>query len=271
MKHETGNLKLLILSSILLMFILLDIIRDAQSLKTFIKNASDNFLNDSLNISYSIQIAASYTTKINQDSLKHEYKLTSDLKEIFHNGWYKYSAGSFTNLLEARKFRLELMKEKGIGGAFIVCFKNNIRQDNIIIPKNFLTTKNEQLKTNYEYRVQIKASNIKIPLDTVAKQFNLVEKIIEDFNDNWFKYTIGSFDNYRSAKDFRNKLRQKKGLSDCFVVVYENGQRLSQIPLQIKSHNFGLSDKSVTQNPEPKPQSSAFTSQPPEPGFIKKI
>lgn len=217
----------------MLLLIMLDNIYDVHSLKSFITNTSGSLENDSLNLTYSVQIAASYNTKMNADSIKHKFHLSADIKEIFHHGWYKYSTGSFTNINDAKKLRQELCRVKGLGGAFIVCFKNNIRQETIIFPKNVRTTNNEKRTTNYEYRIQLKASyNHKIPLDTIAKEFNLIEKINEDIDNGWYKYTVGAFDDYKSAKEYRDKLRQKKGLSGCFVVAYEKGQRLSHLPEQ---------------------------------------
>ena len=219
------------MSSVMLLLIMLDNIYDVHSLKSFITNSSDSFANDTLNLTYSVQIAASYNTKMNADSIKRKFNFSTDIKETFHHGWYKYSTGSFINLNDAKRLRQELIMEKDLGGAFIVCFKNNIRQETIILPINLRTTNNEQRTTNFEYRIQLKASyNHRIPLDTIAKEFNLIEKINEDLDNGWYKYTVGSFDQYMSAKDYRDKLRQKKELSGCFVVAYEKGQRLSRLP-----------------------------------------
>jgi hypothetical protein len=239
---------LVALSALMIITMFFISVFNVKSVKSFLKETADKFFTDSLNITYSVQIAASYKVKMNADSLKHKFNLSAEVKEILHHNWYKYSVGCFISLNDAINLKLELCKEKGLGGAFIVCFRDNIRQENLIINQKLPGAKGSQLKTNYEYRIQIQAVyDKKIPTDTIAKQFNLIEKINEDFDEGWYKYTIGSFDDYNSAKDFRDKLRQKKGLSGCFVVAYEKGQRLSLLP---KLRFGGLTSLAINQMPK---------------------
>ena len=232
-KPGTQNTKLLILTSILLVLIFFDSIKDVHSLKSLFKFNNALTTPDSLlqtDVSYSVQICASYKARLNIDSLKKKLNISDPVKEILHNSWYKYSVGSFADISDARKLKHELRKHKGLGGAFLVCFKNNVRQDNIIVPGNLLPTPNSRFSNIYEYRIQIKASlNVPFPVDTLAKQFSLIDYIAENKEEGWYKYTIGYFDNYKAAKDYRDKLRQKKGLESCFVVAYEKGKRLSHL------------------------------------------
>lgn len=48
-------------------------------------------------------------------------------------------------------------------------------------------------------------------------------KVTEKFEDNWYKYTIGEFDNFNDAKE----LLQSSSVRKAFVVAYQGGERLS--------------------------------------------
>ncbi len=103
-----------------------------------------------------------------------------------------------------------------------------------------------------EFRVQVRASKQAIiPITKLAKKYNLIEKINEDYSGNWYRYSIGSFSTYNDAKTFRNTLISENGISDAFVVVFYNGERLDNINdlKDIDPNNYpgqkSITDKSV--------------------------
>lgn len=245
--NKINNRSLLIISLLLMVLIYFDSISDVHSLRSLFNSAAYIMPEDTANVKYSVQICASFGTKINADSLKNRYNIKTEIKEIKHRGWYKYSVGEFSGIREARALKLELRKQSGLGGAFIVCFKNNVRQESIVIKE----TKALLSEKNVEYRIQVKASyNIRIPIDSVAKEFSLIDLIKVDIEDGWYKYTVGSFESFKAAKEYRNKLRQKKGLEACFVVAYENDKRLSALPVS-KITNFQIfkfADSQITKS-----------------------
>ena len=56
------------------------------------------------------------------------YNLTRPVKVESHEGWYKYTAGSFTTYKQAGDFKNTLIS-KGIEGVFIVAYRNGTRID----------------------------------------------------------------------------------------------------------------------------------------------
>lgn len=83
-----------------------------------------------------------------------------------------------------------------------------------------------------EYRVQIRA-NIRQPMSKsgLENRFNIpASDIKEDRHNNYFIYTVGSFDTYEEARMYRDKLRRENGVHDAFVVAFQYGSRLPKLP-----------------------------------------
>jgi hypothetical protein len=57
-----------------------------------------------------------------------EYNLSRPVKVESHEGWYKYTAGSFSSYKQAGDFK-NGMESKGITGAFVVAYRNGARVD----------------------------------------------------------------------------------------------------------------------------------------------
>ncbi len=93
------------------------------------------------------------------------------------------------------------------------------------------------VKTDYEiapndveYRVQIRAAyKAKIPIETLAKKFNLSVEFKEDCISNWCYYSVGSFDTYAQAKEYRNTLMNEHAIRDAFIVAFYKGRRLNEL------------------------------------------
>ena len=79
------------------------------------------------------------------------------------------------------------------------------------------------------YKVQISATRKSPVRDNkwFSSKYNWEDSVDLTYHDGWKKYLIGTFQDYKRAKDLRNRTSAK--LSDAFVVAYENGQR---IPVQ---------------------------------------
>ncbi len=86
---------------------------------------------------------------------------------------------------------------------------------------------------DFYYRVQIAACRQALSKKEMKLRWEHPEKVQVSFEDNWFKYTIGSFSEYRSARELRDNSRVK----GAFVVAYFNGKRIKITPyLVIKNH-----------------------------------
>jgi hypothetical protein len=81
-----------------------------------------------------------------------------------------------------------------------------------------------------EYRVQVTAGyKVKIPLETLASKYNLTVDFKEDCLGNWCHYSVGSFQTYDRAKEYRNILIRNNGAKDAFIVAFYKGQRLNAL------------------------------------------
>jgi hypothetical protein len=81
-----------------------------------------------------------------------------------------------------------------------------------------------------EYRVQVTAGyKSKIPIETLATKYRLNVEFKEDCLGNWCHYSVGSFDTYEQAKEYRNKLMSENGARDAFIVAFYNGKRLNEL------------------------------------------
>ncbi|MCU0359279.1 MAG: N-acetylmuramoyl-L-alanine amidase [Bacteroidia bacterium] len=74
------------------------------------------------------------------------------------------------------------------------------------------------------YSVQFASSDAPMNL----KQIKFAAVVDPDFYkiNNVLKYTSGKFDSFKEATAHKNELRNK-GLTDCFVVAFQNGERIS--------------------------------------------
>ncbi|MEJ5303087.1 MAG: hypothetical protein HPY80_07230 [Bacteroidales bacterium] len=78
-----------------------------------------------------------------------------------------------------------------------------------------------------EFRVQLTSSRSRIDPEKLAQLYPLKEKIFEDFSDGFYQYTAGSFKTAQEADRYKEKLASELGLSDLYVVFFQNGTRIS--------------------------------------------
>lgn len=95
-------------------------------------------------------------------------------------------------------------------------------------------TEKTSTKTSYEsiftgvvvfYSIQIAASEIPlINLEQKLQKKGFFEKILEDFDGSYYRYSVGDFESMDKALILKNKL-VKNGYPDAFIVEYNNGMR----------------------------------------------
>jgi hypothetical protein len=81
------------------------------------------------------------------------------------------------------------------------------------------------------YKVQIAACRTKLTQAFLKKVYRGPEEIMESFENNWFKYTIGSYGSYAEAKKLKDICKTR----GAFIVSYLNGKRFKITMQMVKS------------------------------------
>ncbi len=84
----------------------------------------------------------------------------------------------------------------------------------------------------FEYRVQVLAKyDKKMSFQQISNMYHLpVNEIKENMRNGYYIYSVGSYATYEEARQRRNQLRTSNGITDAFVVAFENGKRLDKLP-----------------------------------------
>lgn len=82
-----------------------------------------------------------------------------------------------------------------------------------------------EVKDNIEYRIQILSSSSKLNKDSLRKEFELKDKVKEEFYNGSYKYVVGTFKTYDEARENKNKMDFSRYIP--FVVAYNNGTRIT--------------------------------------------
>lgn len=182
-------------------------------------------------ISYRIQIGAS-STQLPPEQQAQRFKGAENIKEYQEGGIYKYTAGEFSLLLQAKKYRDEL-KNKGFKDAFIVSFKENKRITAPIdtaglAPPTGLVPPVPPSPSDTAityYRVQIGTSSSPLSTSELEATFKDAENIKEYREGDMYIYTAGEFTDSTSAIGYYNKLKGA-GLNDIFIVRFKNNEKI---------------------------------------------
>jgi cell division protein FtsN len=186
-------------------------------------------------IVYRIQLGA-YNHKLSRDVFP---KIDNLVEVKTENGFYTYSAGSFTNYQDAVNYKIQLATI-GYPDAFIKAYQNGKR---IALDKagatyvkptkedmnEAVTQENNTLdKTQISFKVQLGVFKDAPPADMAAKFKEHPDIVTEKDSTGLTRYVLGSYNNYNAAKTERDLVANDPLLKGAFVVAYFKDQ---QIPL----------------------------------------
>jgi hypothetical protein len=86
----------------------------------------------------------------------------------------------------------------------------------------------EKKENGLNYHVQVGAfTNAKVTADRLKRKFKIKEKITSDMEGGFSKFMIGSYDEYKVARDKREVTKITNGVKSAFVVAYNQGKRIT--------------------------------------------
>lgn len=81
---------------------------------------------------------------------------------------------------------------------------------------------------NVKYMVQVGAfTNSSVTADRLKRKFKISEKIQSEFEGGYSKFMVGKHQEYKSARDHREKVKSDNGVASAFVVAYNVGKRIT--------------------------------------------
>jgi hypothetical protein len=189
------------------------------------ENQVDNF-NDFLK--------AKYPTKA-ENYLIDFQELNKNVIDSLHKKWQKYSFGEQlgSDTVQSKVFsNINITSNNAVTSEqSIVQSHNNVstqtpskQNATLSVPSGYQKSPKIEIPETrgFLYKVQISASRLRIPMQELRKIYPGQENITESFEDNWYKYTIGTFKFYHDARIFRDSIEVK----GAFVIAYFNGKRI---------------------------------------------
>jgi len=177
----------------------------------------------SAEIWYSIQIGA-FKKQPEATQIERLYSGNLPVNMREENGFYKYLAGQFSTLDEAKIAK----KEIPVAQSFIVAYRNNQRVSVTSLRAGNSTVADTQ---QILYVVQLAASKVQMPESELKELYSGSLSIREWTEDGWYKYQIVAGSEYIEAR----KIKKEVTIKGSFIAAYHNGKR---IPLYKAILNF---------------------------------
>lgn len=153
----------------------------------------------------------SYTLKAKENTTNGKYQIDGEFSYLEDDATNKYA-------IDVSNFNLN--KPESIVESIVEPIEEVIED-----PVENKVTSIPNPETGISYKIQICAGHKTVASNYFAKKFNINEEVSTMNHQGWIKYLVGSFTEYKQARDKRESIQVN--IKTAFVTAYNTGKRIT--------------------------------------------